>query len=108
MFALRLRWTPVLLLAVTSIIQVAVWNPPPDIRWSGSLSEWPVPWMICCRTSPRFTAVLVSYLLACLSCLAIALTKPRLSLIGDATMIGAFPMSVYIYMYWHYFGFPGR
>ncbi|MEM1068270.1 MAG: hypothetical protein AAGI63_05205 [Planctomycetota bacterium] len=84
-----------ILLVVAWIIQFAVWNPPPDIRWNGSIGEWPIPWMVCCGSVSAFASVLFTYLFAWICLLAIAPGKRWMSVLGEFALLCAIPVSVY-------------
>tara|TARA_A100001391_G_scaffold202997_1_gene194137 strand:- start:212 stop:499 length:288 start_codon:yes stop_codon:yes gene_type:complete len=95
------------MLVVTAIIQLAVWNAPQDIRWDGTLREWPIPWIVCCGSLGGFVAVFAAYVVAWITFIAVALGFRTRKLFFDFALLLAFPALVYVYMYWHYFGFRG-
>jgi len=99
------RYAPTLLLVVAGVIHVFTWRPPPEIRWDGTLHEWPIPWMVC---FDEFTTPLVilaiyasSWVIASVSCFHLGFRKSIPSL---GALLAA-PVAVYVLMYAWYFGF---
>ncbi len=102
-FESRIVWAPAVLVLTTVLLQLAVWDAPGEIRWDGTFHFWPIAWMVCCGSPAKFTAVWVTYSLACISTIAIAFREQKIMLAIDVAMLVAFPLGVYVYMYWLYF-----
>ncbi|MCA9215292.1 MAG: hypothetical protein KDB27_19630 [Planctomycetales bacterium] len=86
------------------MIQIAIWNPPPEIRWDGTLNEWPIPWMVCSDSITGFAFVITAYLCAWIALLALAFRAEVSWVLVNSAALLAFPLSIYAYMYWMYFG----
>ncbi|MEL6108969.1 MAG: hypothetical protein AAFU85_23415 [Planctomycetota bacterium] len=96
-------WLPAALLTLAMIVQATVWSPPPELRWDGTLREWPFPWMACCRSISSFLAVLVPYLAAWACFLIAALDQSRAWSIANLTGLVGFQLSVFCILWLRYF-----
>ena len=103
-FHVGLRWAPAVMVGIATLLQIAVWNAPPDIRWDGTLSEWPIPWIVCCGSLTGFVAVVTAYLLGWMAFIALTFGSARHGLLVNLGSLLAFPVFIYAFMYWYYFG----
>lgn len=99
----RLRWIPAIVLGIAAIIQYSIWRPPKEIRWDGTLAEWPISWMMCCDSLIGFIMVLIAYLLAWAAFFALASGSPRYVVFTNLVLLIGFPVSIYAFMLWYYF-----
>ena len=98
------RWFPGLLLTLTVLLQIAVWDAPPDIRWDGSLNEWPIPWMVCCGSISGLICVMFAYVSAWIALIVVTFKTARRWILTNAAILMTFPVLIYTYMYLLYFG----
>lgn len=96
-----------ILLAVVWLLQVAVWDPPPELRWDGTLREWPIPWTTCCGSLSRFVLIAGAYLLTWITFIYTYSSFKTFAKVFVFASILAFPFLVYAFMYLYYFGWRG-